>query len=191
MNTVMTYRTNSSSSEKTEQLAALLGARLRGGEVIALNSDLGGGKTAFVRGLARGIGSTDHVSSPTFTISRQYRGRSVTPSIVNIQANSEADNETENDAKLSNQSPASIESLTLYHFDFYRLTQPGLMSLELTETLDDPAAVVAIEWGGIVEGVLPDDRLSIQITRTGDNARDFVFEYPESLTYLIPEDYEC
>lgn len=45
---------------------------MRGGEVVELISDLGGGKTTFVRGLARGMGSTDRVASPTFTISRLY-----------------------------------------------------------------------------------------------------------------------
>lgn len=72
MNTGMTWQTVSISSEATEQLAAKLGARLRGGEVVELVSDLGGGKTTFVRGLARGAGSLDKVASPTFTISREY-----------------------------------------------------------------------------------------------------------------------
>lgn len=72
MSTVMTWQTTSTSSEATEQLAEKLGKALRGGEVIELVSDLGGGKTTFVRGLARGMGSTDRVASPTFTISRVY-----------------------------------------------------------------------------------------------------------------------
>jgi tRNA threonylcarbamoyladenosine biosynthesis protein TsaE len=46
---------------------------LRGGEVIELVSDLGGGKTTFVRGLARGAQSQDKVASPTFTISKLYQ----------------------------------------------------------------------------------------------------------------------
>jgi len=46
---------------------------LRGGEVIALVSDLGGGKTTFVRGLASGAGSPDRVSSPSFTITNIYQ----------------------------------------------------------------------------------------------------------------------
>ncbi len=54
-------------------LAARIGANLRGGETIELISDLGGGKTAFVRGLAAGFGSTDRVSSPSFTLTNQYR----------------------------------------------------------------------------------------------------------------------
>lgn len=67
----------SQSSDDTEQLAEKIGAQLKGGEVIELVSDLGGGKTTFVRGLARGAGSTDHVASPTFTISKVYKGKHV------------------------------------------------------------------------------------------------------------------
>lgn len=55
------------------RLGALVGSRLKGGECIELISDLGGGKTAFVRGLAKGAGSPDQVASPSFTIMRVYR----------------------------------------------------------------------------------------------------------------------
>ncbi len=50
-----------------------MGHQLKGGEVIELVSDLGGGKTTFVRGLVNGAGSEDHVSSPTFTINNIYK----------------------------------------------------------------------------------------------------------------------
>jgi tRNA threonylcarbamoyladenosine biosynthesis protein TsaE len=73
MSTVMTWQTNSTSSEQTEQLAEKLGRNLRGGEVIELVSDLGGGKTTFTRGLTRGAGSTDRVRSPTFTLNSEYK----------------------------------------------------------------------------------------------------------------------
>jgi len=53
----------------------LLGNKLRGGKVIELRADLGGGKTTFVRGLARGAGSMDNVTSPTFTLSRIYKAK--------------------------------------------------------------------------------------------------------------------
>jgi tRNA threonylcarbamoyladenosine biosynthesis protein TsaE len=67
-----TQHITSHSPEETETIGAALGSRLRGGEVIELVSDLGGGKTTFVRGLARGMGSVDRVVSPTFTLSREY-----------------------------------------------------------------------------------------------------------------------
>lgn len=65
----------SQSAERTEAVAESLGRKLGGGEVIELISDLGGGKTTFVRGLVRGLGSQDKVSSPTFTISKVYKAR--------------------------------------------------------------------------------------------------------------------
>ncbi|HTH72361.1 MAG TPA: tRNA (adenosine(37)-N6)-threonylcarbamoyltransferase complex ATPase subunit type 1 TsaE [Candidatus Pristimantibacillus sp.] len=67
------WQTSSTSSEATEQLGQRLGAALKGGEVIELISDLGGGKTTFVRGLACGAGSQDKVASPTFTINKVYK----------------------------------------------------------------------------------------------------------------------
>ena len=73
MNTVMIWEIDSTSSDQTEQLAEQLGRKLRGGEVIELVSDLGGGKTTFTRGLVRGTGSTDRVGSPTFTLNREYQ----------------------------------------------------------------------------------------------------------------------
>lgn len=149
-----TWSIDSSSLEDTEALASLVGKRLKGGEVIELVSDLGGGKTAFVRGLARGIGSADHVASPTFTISREYH----------------------------------TDKLTLYHFDFYRLQDPGIMTAELAEIINDPQAVVAVEWSDIVQHVLPEKRVTIKLVTTGDTARRLEFTYPAELTYVIPEE---
>lgn len=60
------------STEATKALGQAVGKNLRGGEVIVLVSDLGGGKTTFTHGLAKGFGSQDRVASPSFTISREY-----------------------------------------------------------------------------------------------------------------------
>jgi tRNA threonylcarbamoyladenosine biosynthesis protein TsaE len=73
MNIASKCQIKSTSYASTERLAAKIGARLRGGEVIELISDLGGGKTVFTKGLAKGAGSLDEVTSPTFTISKIYR----------------------------------------------------------------------------------------------------------------------
>lgn len=64
------------SEAETEAVAARLAASLRGGEVVLLRGELGAGKTAFVRGLARGLGGDpDQVGSPTFVLLTRYPGR--------------------------------------------------------------------------------------------------------------------
>ena len=69
----MVYRTDS--AEQTEALGQKLGATLTPGSVVAFRGGLGMGKTAFTRGLARGLGCMGRVTSPTFTIVNEYRGR--------------------------------------------------------------------------------------------------------------------
>jgi len=136
---------------ETEALGEAVGKQLMGGEVIELNSDLGGGKTTFTRGLARGFGSDDKVSSPTFTLSKVY----------------------ENGRR------------ELHHFDFYRLPEAGLMQHELHDVMQDPDCSIVIEWAGIVEDVMPKNRLRVTLTNEGDDARQLVFDCPTELGYLV------
>lgn len=63
------------SVEETEQLGERIASKLKGMEVIALFGGLGMGKTALTRGLARGLGADDVVSSPTFALVNEYSGR--------------------------------------------------------------------------------------------------------------------
>jgi tRNA threonylcarbamoyladenosine biosynthesis protein TsaE len=126
---------------------------MRGGEVIELVSDLGGGKTSFVRGLANGLASRDTVHSPSFTLNNQYRAG----------------------------------NLTLYHFDFHRLAEPGIMRDELAEILADPKAIVAVEWADIVENILPAERLTVRLRPTTETGRQLTFSYTKRLSYLFPD----
>ena len=68
----MKYTTNSPA--ETEAIGAALGKRLSPGTVIAYRGGLGAGKTAFTRGLARGLGCREIVTSPTYTIVNEYLG---------------------------------------------------------------------------------------------------------------------
>lgn len=133
----------------------MLGKRLRGGEVIELRSDLGGGKTTFARGLVRGAGSKDHVASPTFTLNKVY----------------------------------TCNNLKIYHYDFYRLDKPGILSDQLTEALDNEKNIVIIEWGDVVEAVLPKDRFIIKFELTGKNSeqRQITIQYPKSKQKVITQ----
>lgn len=119
-----------------------------------LASDLGGGKTTFTKGLVRGLGSSDIVSSPTFTVSKVYNAR---------------------------------DGINIYHFDFYRLTEGGMVAHELAEYLDDPQAVIVVEWGDVVSDDLPDDRVTVLIERTkeGEDNRNLNITVPSSYDYLL------
>jgi tRNA threonylcarbamoyladenosine biosynthesis protein TsaE len=66
-----TVKTNS--PDETTKLAVRLGELVKPGDVITLEGDLGAGKTAFTKGLAKGMGIRKNVNSPTFTIMKEYR----------------------------------------------------------------------------------------------------------------------
>jgi len=149
MSEKLQWQTISTSADQTETLAEKLGAALKGGEVIELVSDLGGGKTTFVRGLVRALGSTDKVASPTFTISKVY----------------------------------NAGKLIVHHFDFYRLGEPGIIADELQEVVDDPEAIVVVEWADVVQHVLPEDRITITIEQTAEGDRRLTFTVAEPLAY--------
>lgn len=143
-------RIHSTGSEVTEQIAERLGRNLKGGEAIELVSDLGGGKTTFVRGLGRGAGSKDHVTSPTFKISNVYQG-----SVFDI-----------------------------FHYDFYRLADPGLMRHELAEAVSEPKSVIVAEWANEVQDVLPGNKVTVHIKTVSDSERELTITMPKALDYL-------
>lgn len=136
MSTGETYIQVCSDSGATEKFAEKFAQNLNGGEIIELIGDVGAGKTTFVRGLARGLGAKDKVSSPTFTVEQIYRGR-----------------------------------LNIHHFDFYRLSQPGLVAHELQEALEAPNSLVAIEWAETVRDVLPQGHTTILFEVDSETSR--------------------
>lgn len=145
-----TITTNS--VEATRQLGVKIGKNLRGGEVIELTSDLGGGKTTLTAGLVEGFGSTDPVASPSFTIGNVYKRR---------------------------------DKKEFHHFDFYRLSDAGIVKNELVEVIGDPEVVVAVEWGEVVHDVLPGNRVSVSIAAIGEQKRSIVIRYPKEFSYVI------
>ena len=106
--------------------------------VIELIGDVGAGKTTFVRGLAKGLGITEPVTSPSFTISKSY---------------------------------ALPDNKRLTHYDFYRLQDPGLMTDDLSESINDENTIT-IEWSDTVSNLLPKDRTIVKIEYVDDGSRN-------------------
>lgn len=126
----------------TEEMVALgqrIGAQLHGSEVFELIGDVGAGKTTFTHGLAAGLGVTDTVQSPSFTINCSYPAR---------------------------------DGLVLNHYDFYRLSDPGIVTMELAESIHDPQSVTVIEWGQSVQHCLPEQHIIIKFNYLPDSGRD-------------------
>lgn len=110
-------------------IAAKLGDN-RGALVIALQGDLGAGKTTFTQGFARGLGIRRRTASPTFVIMRKFL----------IPARTRQKNHFKH----------------LYHIDAYRLKkQAALKALGFKELLADPSAIVVIEWPENIKRLLP------------------------------------
>lgn len=65
----------SNNCNETKKVAAEFVKQLKGGDIICMYGDLGAGKTAFVQGMAEGLGITEYVTSPTFTIVSEYYGK--------------------------------------------------------------------------------------------------------------------
>jgi tRNA threonylcarbamoyladenosine biosynthesis protein TsaE len=65
--------------------------------------------------------------------------------------------------------------LSLHHFDFYRLSEPGVVAEEIKEATTDPKAIVCVEWAETVRDVLPEGRTVIEIIATDEESREFKF----------------
>src|SRR6266481_3437417 len=105
----------SCSSAQTQRLGMCLGELLHGGELILLSGQLGSGKTTFTQGLAEGMHITDLVSSPTFTLLKEYRSQ--------FQPVSDGTDTAEVVASRPDHT-RFFEVRALYHFDLYRLDDP-------------------------------------------------------------------
>jgi tRNA threonylcarbamoyladenosine biosynthesis protein TsaE len=136
----------------TEALGERLAAGLRAGDLVVLSGPLGAGKTAFIRGLARGLGVAGPVTSPTFVIAREHRPL-----------------------------PGGA-GVALVHVDAYRLGAAGGSSgsarADIAAELDDldldtdlAGAVVAVEWGEGVAERLAARHLLVQLDRRPDDVR--------------------
>ena len=141
------FRADFDTRSAGETIAAghALGGSLYPGLALILSGDLGAGKTTLVKGIAMAVAAADpdDVTSPTFTLMHQYRGRLRTS-----------------------------EEITLYHLDLYRLDhERQLAALGLDEIQNDPSAILLIEWGEKFPNLVAAIHGSIILTHNGGDQR--------------------
>lgn len=145
-----------SSPAQTEAWAARFARTLTGGDILALEGELGAGKTTLVRGIAIGLGiDPGKVSSPTFALMNEYE---------------------------PHQGPRGAP--TLVHIDAYRMSSPEeLAGLGWDRLIEDTSVVIAIEWPSKIEGALPAERTTtITLEHIGDGERSIAVAPPRSWT---------
>lgn len=138
--------------EETQGVAEELAKTLKAGDILCLYGNLGAGKTTFSQGLARGLGITQRIISPTFVIVRKYEIKRKTRNVKQ---------------KIKNE-----EIKFFYHIDLYRTkTRDDLKGIGIEEILRDTTAIVAIEWAEKLGTLLPRKRLSITLAANHDDSR--------------------
>jgi tRNA threonylcarbamoyladenosine biosynthesis protein TsaE len=137
------------SSVHTFELGHVLGEHVKAGQVIALQGDLGAGKTTLTQGIADGMGLEDHVTSPTFTLVNEY-GENSHVRLIHVDTYRLGDLPGD----------AVLESAT---FGLDEILDPN----NLVEPSGD-GAIVVIEWAERVASLLPQDHLLIQMAPAPD-----------------------
>ena len=155
----------SHSSAQTQRLGMRLGELLRGGELLLLEGSLGTGKTTFTQGLARGIGITEVVSSPTFTLLKEYPGQPG-PTVQREQAQVTQQHQQQERHRVG---PA------LYHFDLYRLDDPEEILDLGFEDYFFGNGVCVVEWADKAELLWPAEHLRLRMKIMSETKRGLLF----------------
>ena len=155
----------SHSSAQTQRLGMRLGELLRGGELLLLEGSLGTGKTTFTQGLARGIGITEVISSPTFTLLKEYPGQPG-PTTQREQAQVTQQHQQQERHRVG---PA------LYHFDLYRLDDPEEILDLGFEDYFFGNGVCVVEWADKAELLWPAEHLRLRMKIMSETKRGLLF----------------
>lgn len=152
--TSLTLDSISHSAAQTQRLGMRLGELLQGGELILLDGQLGTGKTTFTQGLAQGMGITENVNSPTFTLLKEYYGQfrpGTSP------------------GALARRGPP------LYHFDLYRMDNPEEIVDLGFEDYFFSVGVCVVEWAEKAESFWPTEHLNIRMKIMTETKRGLLF----------------
>jgi tRNA threonylcarbamoyladenosine biosynthesis protein TsaE len=160
--TSITLDSISHSLTQTQRLGMRLGDLLRGGELILLDGQLGTGKTTLTQGLAQGMGITEVINSPTFTLLKEYHAQ-LSPALVHEQARGTMPRQPQQGG------------LALYHFDLYRLDNPEEMLDLGFEDYFYGSGVCVVEWADKADLLWPAERLNIRLKLLSETKRSLLF----------------
>lgn len=159
----------SKSLAETEKIASDFLNTLKLGEtatVVGLSGNLGSGKTTFVQAIARLLGITEKVNSPTFVIMKSY---GIESGIWNLESGKK-----KSESIIHNP---NSRFLRLVHIDAYRLDSGSdLEKLKIVEIFADPKNLVLIEWPEIVESALPKNIHKIKFKHVSETERSISIE---------------
>jgi len=144
------------SEKQTLSLGKKIAKKLIGGEVLALNGELGSGKTVLIKGIAAGLGIKKHITSPTFVVMK----------IHNTDSHGKKHGLTRTNTKIPCKSVLSQrKSLRwLCHIDAYRLNSgQDLINIGVKDWLAKPNTITVIEWAERVKNILPKDAITIKL----------------------------
>jgi tRNA threonylcarbamoyladenosine biosynthesis protein TsaE len=128
--------------------------------IIALEGDLGAGKTTFAQGMAEGLGVKEQITSPTFVLIKKYPIRFQVSRLP----------------KPGTGGQASFKFQDFYHIDCYRLDKPWqLQELGFEEIINNPENIVAMEWAEKISEILPEDKITIKFEWVDENKRKIIF----------------
>ncbi|MDQ6660706.1 MAG: tRNA (adenosine(37)-N6)-threonylcarbamoyltransferase complex ATPase subunit type 1 TsaE [Chloroflexota bacterium] len=140
----------SHSTTQTQRLGMRLGDLVRAGDLILLDGQLGTGKTTFTQGIAQGMGIPENISSPTFTLLKEYSATSVS-------------------------SGQQIRSLPLYHFDLYRLDDPEEILALGFEDYFYGSGVCVVEWADKAGQLWPLEHVRVALKVVNETKRGLLF----------------
>ena len=157
----MIYKTKS--PKETQKIASLLAEKIkikktanttRGALVVAMEGELGAGKTVFTQGFAKALKIKAKIKSPTFVLMKHYP---IPDSGLRIKKT------------ISNQ---QLTISNFYHLDCYRLKNyKDLLPLGIKEILKEPANIILVEWAERVKPILPRNCIKVHIDHIGSKER--------------------
>lgn len=157
----------SHSSGQTQRLGMRLGELLNGGELILLEGQLGTGKTTFTQGIARGMGIDEVISSPTFTLLKEYEGHPLSQTVRATEPQLEKGQQPK-------RSPVPLGP-ALFHFDLYRLDDPEEIFDLGFEDYFFGSGVSVVEWANKADKLWPHDHLRIRLKVLSETKRGLLF----------------